>query len=138
MQSHLDEVIMLEDSVLVNIMSLYGHITGAEETEITSGQIPDFQLACYPNPFNRRAVIRYELLRSSDVHVVIYNLLGQRVRSLFDGPQAAGRYEIIWDGRDKEGWEVVSGQRPVFLQARGRRFEQNCQDGAGAVRGNRL
>jgi flagellar hook assembly protein FlgD len=119
MQSDLDQIIVLEDSVLVNLMSLYGYITGAEETEITQGQIPNFQLACYPNPFNQRAAIRYALPKSGDMHVAIYNLLGQRVRMLWDARQTAGRHEVIWDGKDEGGWEVASGLYFCRIEAGG-------------------
>ena len=40
---------------------------------------------------------------------VIYNLLGKQVRVLVNGSQAAGQYQVRWDGRDASGYQVTSG-----------------------------
>ena len=45
----------------------------------------------------------------SKVKICIYNLLGQKVRTLVDEVQKAGYHEVIWDGRDEFGREVASG-----------------------------
>ncbi len=63
----------------------------------------------YPNPFNPSTVISYQLLSLSDVTLEIYNILGRKVRTLVRGRQAAGRYEVIWDGRNFKGRPVSSG-----------------------------
>ncbi|MBK36369.1 MAG: hypothetical protein CME26_12690 [Gemmatimonadetes bacterium] len=44
-----------------------------------------------------------------DVRLVIYNVLGQEVRSLIDDSQPAGRYSPVWDGRDAIGRGVSNG-----------------------------
>ncbi|MCC6398530.1 MAG: carbohydrate binding domain-containing protein, partial [Bacteroidetes bacterium] len=51
----------------------------------------------YPNPFNPTTVIRYNLPRSSDVSLRVYNALGQEVLTLVQGNQAAGSHEAIVD-----------------------------------------
>ena len=51
----------------------------------------------YPNPFNAQTTIRYSLSASGPVTLTIYNLLGQKVATLFDGIQAAGEHAIVWD-----------------------------------------
>lgn len=63
----------------------------------------------YPNPFNPETVIGYQLSAISSVELTIYNSLGQRMRTLAKTREAAGRYEIKWDGRDDAGREVSSG-----------------------------
>jgi len=50
----------------------------------------------YPNPFNRVTVIGYELPRSSEVELVIYNLLGQEIAVLERGKKEAGCYKVEW------------------------------------------
>lgn len=65
--------------------------------------------ANYPNPFNPSTTIRYELPITADVNITIYNTLGQQVRVLLDDQNAAGQYEIQWDGRDANGHPVASG-----------------------------
>ena len=63
----------------------------------------------YPNPFNPSTVIQYALPKSSFVKVEIYNILGQRVRSLVEEEEQPGYKMIQWDGRDDSGVEVSSG-----------------------------
>jgi hypothetical protein len=63
----------------------------------------------YPNPFNPSTVIQYGVPRATNVSLVIYNILGQHVRTLVDQPQNAGRFVVTWDGRDNFGRGVGSG-----------------------------
>ena len=63
----------------------------------------------YPNPFNPETTIRFNLLCASQVRLVIYNALGQVIRTLADGFRPAGMHEMTWDGRNDQGREVASG-----------------------------
>jgi hypothetical protein len=63
----------------------------------------------YPNPFNPRTTIAYQVPQASQVSLVIYNLLGQRVRTLVKTTQPSGCYQVDWDGRDEWGRSVASG-----------------------------
>ena len=63
----------------------------------------------YPNPFNPSTTIAYDLAEDSRVTLVIYNLLGQKVRTLFEGFQLAGRYRFTWNGQDDAGQIVPGG-----------------------------
>jgi len=63
----------------------------------------------YPNPFNPATRFRYELPRQERVRIVIYNSLGNELIRLADGDQAAGCYEITWDGLSQRGEPVPSG-----------------------------
>ncbi|RKY55747.1 MAG: hypothetical protein DRP89_02660, partial [Candidatus Neomarinimicrobiota bacterium] len=63
----------------------------------------------YPNPFNPHAVIEYQLPVQSHVKLVIYNILGQKVRTLINEEKNVGYYRIIWDARSESGEQVSSG-----------------------------
>jgi hypothetical protein len=64
----------------------------------------------YPNPFNAATTLRYSLAGEVEVTLEIYNILGQRVRTLIAGErQVAGAYEVSWNGRDDQNREVASG-----------------------------
>jgi hypothetical protein len=62
-----------------------------------------------PNPFNQETVIRYSLSGECAVKLCVYNLLGQRVRTLVDEIQGADDYQVAWDGKNEQGQDVASG-----------------------------
>ncbi len=63
----------------------------------------------YPNPFNPETTIEYHLSRSSVVTLEVFNVLGQHIRTLANGPQAAGAYTVVWNGMDQAGLPMASG-----------------------------
>ncbi len=63
----------------------------------------------YPNPFNPTTSINYQLPMLSRVELAIYNVLGQKIRTLVSKKQTAGRYSVDWNGRDDAGIVVPSG-----------------------------
>ncbi|MCH8124899.1 T9SS type A sorting domain-containing protein [candidate division KSB1 bacterium] len=63
----------------------------------------------YPNPFNPETTIEYDLPRSTQVEISIYNLAGKKIKTLIDHHQDAGNYRIIWDGRNDSNNLVASG-----------------------------
>jgi len=71
----------------------------------------------YPNPFNPDTRIQYKLPAISEVKIVVYNLKGQNVKTLFEGEQAAGRHSLLWDGTTDAGERVASGVYLLRLTA---------------------
>jgi len=63
----------------------------------------------YPNPFNLTTLIKYVLPVDCRVRSEIYNILGQKVKTLVDGHQRAGYKKAIWDSKSDGGVEVASG-----------------------------
>jgi hypothetical protein len=63
----------------------------------------------YPNPFNPTTTIAYSVFQAGQVALEIYNVLGEKVRTLVDQFQTAGDYEVIWDSRSDHGEAVSSG-----------------------------
>jgi hypothetical protein len=63
----------------------------------------------YPNPFNAITKIDYELPKKSNVKINIYNILGQRVRTLVDKVIDKGYRNVFWDGKDNNGKVMSSG-----------------------------
>jgi len=70
----------------------------------------------YPNPFNPETSIRYALSRSCHVEVAVFNLSGQRIRTLIQGRQDSGVHSAAWNGQDSNGRRVGSGIYVVRLQ----------------------
>lgn len=77
----------------------------------TDGAIPEIfvLLPNYPNPFNPETTIKYQLPKTSEVSLLIYNLLGQLVTTLVDEKRPAGYYTVRWNGTDQHGQPVASG-----------------------------
>ena len=63
----------------------------------------------YPNPFNPETRIDFDLPQSGQTRLVVYNILGEKVRNLIDENLPAGRHSIMWDGHDNRGQAVSSG-----------------------------
>lgn len=63
----------------------------------------------YPNPFNPATNISYALPANAYVRLTIYNILGQKVKTLVDSEQTAGYKNVIWDGKNDRGEDVSSG-----------------------------
>jgi M6 family metalloprotease-like protein len=106
----------IPDTLFARIMSFFGgNATGI--TDHGSGTLPhSFVLKQnYPNPFNPSTVIAYTLPAvsgsASRARTVldIYNMLGQKVRTLVNVDQAPGDYKVTWDGTTDGGTRVSSG-----------------------------
>jgi hypothetical protein len=82
--------------------------TGVEEV---SGQVPvEYSLSQnYPNPFNPVTQITYTVPSDANLRIEIFNVLGQKVRTLVDERVRAGSHVVTWRGRDDTGLEVASG-----------------------------
>jgi hypothetical protein len=66
----------------------------------------------YPNPFNGQTKIDYEVVDvagMADVSVQVYNVLGEKVKTLITARHAGGRFTVRWDGTDDRGTKLASG-----------------------------
>ncbi|HNX01286.1 MAG TPA: FlgD immunoglobulin-like domain containing protein, partial [Candidatus Cloacimonadota bacterium] len=63
----------------------------------------------YPNPFNPTTTIEYQIPQAMDTDLSIYNIRGQKVRTLQHGYTNAGTFKFVWDGLNENGGKVSSG-----------------------------
>ena len=63
----------------------------------------------FPNPFNPNTTIRYSIARSGEIRLEIFNLIGQKVKSLVHENLKIGEYSVEWDGTNDKGEPVASG-----------------------------
>jgi hypothetical protein len=63
----------------------------------------------YPNPFNPHTNIEFSIPNLSVIKISIYNMLGQKVKTLANGLFDAGHYSLEWDGNDSSGRKAASG-----------------------------
>ncbi|MCC7265019.1 MAG: Ig-like domain-containing protein [Candidatus Latescibacteria bacterium] len=71
----------------------------------------------YPNPFNPTTAIRFQLPQAARVQLEVYDVLGQKVRTLVQGQTEPGVHRVMWDGRDEGGRVVAGGVYLYRLQA---------------------
>ncbi len=88
--------------------------TGAIRVIATAQSIPaQFALhQNYPNPFRlgaEKTTLVFELPQRQEMEVIIYNILGEKVRTLVQGVYAAGIHTLQWDGRRDDRSQVASG-----------------------------
>ncbi len=108
-----------------NLVTIPVHlVVGATGLEVAGEMLPKrlelFQN--YPNPFNPSTSIRYNLPAAADIQIDVYNLLGQKVRSLYSGFHEAGHHTIQWDGRNENGLPAGSGIYIYRLKTEKRSF----------------
>jgi len=70
-----------------------------------------------PNPFNPVTKIRYSVAVAGPVTVTVFNVRGERIRTLVDEYQEPGHHDVYWDGRDSGGGAAASGVYFCVLQA---------------------
>ena len=101
-----------------DIYEFVGSLTGIAEINASNPQ--RFSLAQnYPNTFNRATTITFEISRTTSINLIIYNLLGQKIRTLIDQKIVAGVHQIEWDGRNDAGKTVASGIYLYRLSTKG-------------------
>jgi len=70
----------------------------------------DFELSQnYPNPFNPITTIKFKMNKSAQIKLIVYNTLGQRVKTLVDEKMMAGNHTTIWNAQDDKGNMMASG-----------------------------
>jgi flagellar hook assembly protein FlgD len=76
-------------------------------------------LAVHPNPFRRATSVDLTLVQPGPVLALVYDVSGRVVRHLLEGPKAAGRVSIPWNGRNDSGGLLPSGIYLVHVRGAG-------------------
>jgi hypothetical protein len=99
------------DGSLINFVAR----TNSSEVMVIPG---DFALhQNFPNPFNPTTEIRFDLPEAGNVNLSIYNLMGQKIRSLSSEMMTPGYHAIIWDGTNDMGSQVSTGMYFYAIQS---------------------
>ena len=106
------------------VSSNYGQLVldaDQEENNIPS----DFILSQnYPNPFNSQTKIIFEASSNENVQLIVYNIIGQKVKELFNGISNIGKNTVYWDGTDDYGKNVSSGIYFYTLKSQEKRLSK--------------
>ena len=79
-----------------------------------------YQLTNFPNPFNPTTTISFSILEESKIELSIFNIKGQKIKSLLNDQITAGEHSIIWNGEDASGKKVSSGVYLYKLNVNGK------------------
>ncbi|NQT61935.1 MAG: T9SS type A sorting domain-containing protein [Candidatus Marinimicrobia bacterium] len=95
------------ESAVTGILDELLLVTGVDDEKETPEQHK--LLSVFPNPFNAETQIQFELPRSGQVTLSIYDSQGRAVRRLLNVDLSAGSHQITWNTRDDSGSELPSG-----------------------------
>ena len=93
---------VLTDGALVVLGSTFTDVEGELPLQYSS-------LKNYPNPFNNKTLISFNLTGYGSVRVEIYDILGRQIKTIDLGNLTPGNYSALWNGRDQFNKEVSSG-----------------------------
>ncbi|MCF6271241.1 MAG: T9SS type A sorting domain-containing protein [Melioribacteraceae bacterium] len=80
------------------------------EENLSESIVTEFVLlANYPNPFNPSTTIEYQTPTNANVKITIYNVVGELVKTIFEGNVSAGSHSVNWNAEDRSGNSVTSG-----------------------------
>ncbi len=109
-----DLLFLVKTDSLIDIYTLSEEIQVIiDEDEIAGNRS---NLSNYPNPFNPETTISFDLAEAGEAEIAIYNIKGQKIRSLIRDNLQAGKQTMIWDGCDDSGKTVSSGVYYYRLQ----------------------
>ena len=88
----------------------FGQGVSVEDMVEFVSQIPIKFLKNYPNPFNPTTTISFEIAEKGKTEIIIYNVKGQKVRTLLKENLDSGDHSIVWNGKNDKAKQVSSGQ----------------------------
>ena len=96
---------------------IYGLIDQVGVEDSDDSNIQNFELVGnYPNPFNPCTTIEYTIPKRADVKLSIFNINGQKIKTLFSGKQDRGNYQMKWNGTNDDYLRVPSGTYLYILK----------------------
>ena len=94
----------------------------SQTTSVNQGNyvIQENRLSNYPNPFNPSTTISFSIQNNSEVELSIFNVKGQRIKTLAQNDFTKGSHTIVWNGKDESGESVSSGLYLYKLNVNGK------------------
>jgi hypothetical protein len=107
----------------LNVVSAVPNSAGIVATGPVGKVIENYHFdPAYPNPFNPETTLRFAVPNNegkvNQVRLHVYNMLGQRVATLYDGPLAGGEFSMKWNGLSDAGKSQPSGVYIIRFSSR--------------------
>jgi hypothetical protein len=84
-------------------------VTGVEGEPIAEATPTYPQINLYPNPIKNKATIEYTVAKAGPVSIIVYNTLGQTIKTLVNNDLKPGHYSIVWNGLNEEKRKAAAG-----------------------------
>ena len=100
----------------------YENLLGEPQAGIYNDQLSlnNFKLSNYPNPFNPSTTINFSIQTYAEVELSIYNIKGQKIKTLAHNEFTEGSHSILWEGKNNSGDTVSSGIYYYELKVNGK------------------
>ncbi|HIN38690.1 MAG TPA: hypothetical protein EYM84_00285, partial [Flavobacteriales bacterium] len=114
-----------------NDSTLFGTVEMSASSFTVSSLGTDFledntdQFSAYPNPFNEKVQIAFDLLVSEEVILEVSDLYGRLVKTIFAGHMGAGEHTMTWNGSDDSGQLLSPGMYCLYLKKNGLSMNKN-------------
>ena len=122
-QLKLFELSDLSNSVLVDFSFSVQYEVSFDNENLHANSIEI--ISCYPNPFNPYITLSYKIEKKDYVYLGIYNLLGEKVKSLVANFKEPGYHFVKWNGKDELNKNVSSGTYFLVLEVEGAHLTKN-------------
>ena len=109
---------IFEDNIGIAKTNLQGQVVSIDEFEIPTTN--EITLSNYPNPFNPETTIELSIQNDSSIEISIFNIKGQKIKTLANNEFAMGSHSLIWNGVDELGNSVSSGVYYYKLSVNGK------------------
>ena len=103
------DMMNVDEGFFIDDLRVYKSIPVESKADNDIALAPISLLKNYPNPFNAQTSISFSLTEKQNVSLHIYNIMGQKIRTLLDNKLTEGFNTIVWDGKNNEGHDVGSG-----------------------------
>lgn len=97
------------ESILANLFGTVENQEGYTNSNYTQQAVRPVLKINFPNPFNPSTTISFLLPENATCTLDIYNIRGQKVRTLINDAKSAGNYSVFWNGQNDNGKPVSSG-----------------------------
>ena len=111
-------LVEIENIVIAGINGdIVDHVTRSSVSEVKLIPSHFSLLQNFPNPFNPTTEIRFDLPSEGHVNLSVYNMTGQKIKSLGSGSMQPGYHSVSWDGTNDSGGKVATGMYFYRIQA---------------------
>lgn len=96
------------DGIYIDDIRLHAIASYTDESDEVS-PVNKIKLSAYPNPFNPTSNISLNLPSTQNISLDVYNIKGQKVKSIFSGKKPKGKHTFVWQGKNNNNQNVASG-----------------------------